>query len=51
MVDYECDFHKDKEGKENTSILLGKLKVKAVHAWKPVGLGNGVVFAQHMPDR
>lgn len=51
MVDYECDFQKDKEGKENTSILLGKLKLKAVHAWKLVGLGNEAVFAQHTPDR
>lgn len=51
MVDYERDFHKDKEGKENTSNLLGKRKLKAVHAWKLVGRGNEVVFAQHMPDR
>ena len=51
MVDYEHDFQKDKKGRENTSILLGKLKLEAVHARKLVGLGNEVVFSQHMPDR
>lgn len=29
----------------------GKLKLKAAHPWKLVGLESEVIFARHTPDR